>query len=298
MKATIVICTQNRPESLERAVASAVREAARAPWLKILVVDNGGGGGSAQAVKAARGGGVRLVMEPAPGLSNARNRAVKETDGGWIIFIDDDAELAPGYGEALGRFLREEGGRAGAFGGPVWVGWEKTPPPWWEKGLDPWCNALDLGGKRRAIRFPETPYGTNMGFDAALLKSLGGFRNDLGRNGAGLLDAEETELFIRMEKAGAPPVVYDPALKVTHYMTAERLSPEFLVKKAFWHGKSLAALERVHPDKIGGLKNAVFVLASSFLRGLCLKSRGPLTERVLRASAAGYFKARFLRPIS
>lgn len=296
---TVAVCTRNRPESLRRAIASVLAQAHDAPGLEILVVDNGEGCDTGDLVgsMAARAECLRIVREPEPGLSAARNRAWREASGRWIVYIDDDAELAPGYLAALSRLLAVEGGGIGALGGPIAVGWEGEPPSWYEKGLDPWLNCLDLGPLRRRVRWPETLYGTNMAFDAGLLKSLGGFRGDLGRRGAGLMDAEETELFLRMEKQSSLPVIYDPALKVSHYMTEERLSPDFFLRKARWHGKSLAALERLHPGRVKGLKNALWVLSSSFFRAVSGKGRGPLTERVLRASAKGYLEGRFFKLI-
>lgn len=297
MTVTLAICTQNRPQSLKRALESVLDQANDAPGLEILVVDNGEGGETALLVEslAASADFLRFVREPVKGLSLARNRALREAKGQWLVYIDDDAELAPGYLAALVRLLKEDGCRAGAMGGPIAVGWKNGPPSWYENGLDPWLNRLDLGPLRRKIRWPETLYGTNMAFDANLLKSLGGFRGDLGRKGAGLMDAEETELFIRMEKLEKRPVIYDPALRVTHCMTSERLSPEFFLQKALWHGKSLAALQRLHPDRVAGLGNALWVLSSSFFRKVTGKSRGSLTEKVLRASALGYLAEKISR---
>lgn len=294
---TVAVCTRNRPQSLKRALASVLAQAQDAPGLEILVADNGEGCDTANMVESmpAGEGCLRLVREPEPGLSAARNRAWREAAGRWIVYIDDDAELVPGYLAALSRLLAGEGDRAGALGGPIAVGWENGPPSWYEPGLDQWCNRLDLGPVRREILWPETLYGTNMAFDVRVLESLGGFRGDLGRRGEGLLDAEETELFIRMEKLASRPVIYYPALKVIHYMTEERLSPDFFLEKARWHGKSLAALERLHPDKIRGLGNAFWVMASSCFRTASGRGRGALTERVLRTSAWGYLEGRFLK---
>jgi len=297
MTATVAICTQNRPQSLKRALESVLAQAAGSPGVEILVVDNGDEGETVLLVESMIAGCdfLRLVKEPATGLSVARNRALAEARGSWIVYIDDDAELVPGYLAELARLLNQEGGRAGAVCGPIEVGWEGKTPGWFEPGLESWCNRLDFGLKRREIRWPETPYGTNMAIDVNVLKNLGGFRGDLGRKGEGLMDAEETELFLRMGKLTGRAVIYEPALGVVHYMSQERLSPDFFIKKAHWHGKSLAALERLHPGRVKGLRNALWVLGTSFFRKVSGKSRGPLTEKVLRASAMGYLAGRFSR---
>ncbi len=82
----------------------------------VLVVDNDPGG-SAGAVAAATAG-VRYVVEPHPGISAARNRALAETtDHDLLAFIDDDETPRPGWLVSLVRTQHRYG--AGAVSGPV-----------------------------------------------------------------------------------------------------------------------------------------------------------------------------------
>ena len=57
----------------------------------------------------------RIVCEPELGLYAARHRAIRETDGDWIIFVDDDNELRPDYVSEGVRFISEHP-EVGCFG--------------------------------------------------------------------------------------------------------------------------------------------------------------------------------------
>ena len=89
--ATIVIPTHDRPELLERAVASALAQSV--PDLQVVVVDDG----SAQPVRlASPDPRLEVVRNPHPqGPSAARNLGLKLAAGPWITFPDDDDELLP-----------------------------------------------------------------------------------------------------------------------------------------------------------------------------------------------------------
>jgi glycosyltransferase involved in cell wall biosynthesis len=109
---TIVICTRDNPESLAITLESLrIQEYQRS---RILVVDNAPSDDrTRQVVKAATADGdldVDYVIEPRPGVSWARNRAIEASDREVIAFIDDDercdrwwaAELARGFVEFPG----------------------------------------------------------------------------------------------------------------------------------------------------------------------------------------------------
>jgi GT2 family glycosyltransferase len=94
---TIAICTKDRPDLLQRCLASC--QAVRGDALEILVVDNDSAGDATRlAAESAR---VRYVHEPRPGLSAARNRAIAEAKGEVIAYTDDDCEVDRGWVTSL-----------------------------------------------------------------------------------------------------------------------------------------------------------------------------------------------------
>jgi len=87
--ASVVVCTRNRPDALQRCLA-ALGRLSQTPQ-QTLVVDNGQGGGSTAEV--VRSFGVDYAHEPEPGLDRARNHGIAASTGEIIAFTDDDVEV-------------------------------------------------------------------------------------------------------------------------------------------------------------------------------------------------------------
>lgn len=95
---TVIICTRNRPACLKSCLegVKALDPAAD----EILVVDNTAGDAETKAI--ADEFSARYVVEPAKGLSRARNRGLSESRTEIVAYIDDDALPRPDW---LGRLL-------------------------------------------------------------------------------------------------------------------------------------------------------------------------------------------------
>jgi glycosyltransferase involved in cell wall biosynthesis len=95
---TVVICTRNRPASLERCLESLAGLEPR-EGLEVLVVDNGDGDDEVKTQVERRG--FRWVHEPVPGLNRARNRGLLEATGDVVVFADDDVVVFPSWAGTL-----------------------------------------------------------------------------------------------------------------------------------------------------------------------------------------------------
>jgi glycosyltransferase involved in cell wall biosynthesis len=253
---------------------------------EVLVVDNSAQGEKGSQIKKLLTSwpAVRIVAEPTVGLSFARNRALLESLAKVVVFIDDDAKMEAGYLKRLGRVFCGSPLPAAA-GGPVMVGWDNPPPPWWEPGLNFYANYLNLGEGTKKIAYPQVLYGTNLAVDRHLALELGGFDTNLGRIGEGLLDGEDALLQLCMTRQSKRPIIYDSDLVVTHYFAAERLNRDYLLKKAFWHGCSRRRVEAGNPFA-GSVLNPIFCLARSYMR--MAFRRNSFHEKLMRQSAWGY----------
>ena len=94
MDISIIICTYNRSESLKRTLQS-LKEMSVSDDIEweLLIVDNNSTDNTREAVNdftKTSGLNCRYVFESKQGLSNARNRGVKEACGEIIAFTDDD----------------------------------------------------------------------------------------------------------------------------------------------------------------------------------------------------------------
>lgn len=132
MLLSVVICTRNRPRSLERALRSIVESAQNCDRQKfeVLVIDNGGSLDTARLQKDfGQYFNLRIEREDRPGLSYARNHGLSRARGDWILWTDDDVSVSshwlPAYFAAIERFPD-----ACVMGGPILPSFEGQPPQW------------------------------------------------------------------------------------------------------------------------------------------------------------------------
>lgn len=90
---SVIICTRNRTEDLERCLDS-LRSAVAAD-VEIIVVDNAPSDDRTQELAARYP--VRYVREMRPGLNWARSRGAREARGEILIYTDDDVVASPGW---------------------------------------------------------------------------------------------------------------------------------------------------------------------------------------------------------
>jgi glycosyltransferase involved in cell wall biosynthesis len=107
---SVVVCTYNRSQQIERALLHIGAAAMHANLsVEIVVVDNNSRDDTKAVVASvARISAipVRYVFEPAQGLSFARNRGLKASNGSIIAFTDDDCLVDPTWIAALwGEFV-------------------------------------------------------------------------------------------------------------------------------------------------------------------------------------------------
>jgi glycosyltransferase involved in cell wall biosynthesis len=101
MLLSTVIMTRNERRNIE----DAVRSCAGLPG-EILVVDHSSSDGTQEL---AAGLGCRVIPEELADISLARNMAIDEAKGDWILFLDADERMTPGLAGEIAAHL--EGGR-------------------------------------------------------------------------------------------------------------------------------------------------------------------------------------------
>jgi len=91
---SVVIPTFNRREKVCRAVTSVLNQGN--VDLEILVVDDGSSDGTNNSLDHLFGNRIRVLTQENAGVSAARNRAISESTGEWIAFLDSDDFWLPG----------------------------------------------------------------------------------------------------------------------------------------------------------------------------------------------------------
>lgn len=219
---SVIICTRNRPELLDRCLTSLAR--LDYGQYEVVVVDNAPSDRRSQAV--AERWGARYLVEPQVGLSHARNAGARACSSDIVMFTDDDAipdslwvsKLVrpfsdPNVVAVTGRVVPltgEDGGaalpdQAGDFG-PAGICVRKDHPHWFEMA-----------------HFGGIGNGNNMAFRREVFARWSGFDTRLGR-GAPVASGEEHRAFGELiERGGA--VAYTPDAVVRHpvpFTTHER----------------------------------------------------------------------------
>jgi GT2 family glycosyltransferase len=188
----------------------------------------------------APGDHVRVLTEPRPGLSRARNRALAACeDGDVIAFVDDDAIVGDGWLDALGAAWERAEPRVACIGGPIRPRFEGERPGWLTERLLPVLTTLDYGAEARDLDpFTTTVYGANVAFRAGPLRDVGGFDPRLGHGGRPTGFGEEDEAERALYRAGYA-VRYEPGPWVWHVIPTERTRRGAFLRRRFRYGVGL-----------------------------------------------------------
>jgi GT2 family glycosyltransferase len=221
---TIAICTKDRPDelagllmSLQTSIAVALRRNAA---LEIVVIDNAPSDDRSRQM-ALSFPGTRYTLEPKPGLNFARNRAVLEANGDWVVFMDDDVSADAGWLDGL-LDAAVAYADAGCITGLVLpLELETDAQILFEKG-----GGFRKGFQRAVYRpfsegkpfYPCFPglfgTGANMAVRRNVVRELGGFDDALD-TGAPLPGGGDLDMFYRTIRAGYT-LVYEPSALVFH----------------------------------------------------------------------------------
>jgi glycosyltransferase involved in cell wall biosynthesis len=241
MRASIVICTHDRGDVVASAVEPALAQA-QAAGGEVIVVDNASTDDTPAILAAlARrlGGPLRIVSEPQLGLSAARNRGLAEARGAVVAYLDDDAVPHAGWLDALLRPYADPA--VACVGGRIVLRFPGPPPRWLSPDLYSQLSAFDLGDEPRQVRYGKAnyPYGANISFRVERARALGGFSTTVGPRGRHQLVHDETDLCYRLEHAGGV-IRYAPDAVVDHCVLTERLTPQWMLERAWTGGLSAA----------------------------------------------------------
>lgn len=239
MTITVIVCTFNRCESLNRALQSvACSQVPDSVAWEVLVVDNNSADRTAQVVEEVGRqwpNRFRYLFERQQGKSHALNRGIREARGDVVAFMDDDVTVEPTWLWNLTRGLHDStfigsGGRIlpEAFSPPRWLPIEER------YALAP-LAVFDLGPD--AAELHEPPFGTNMAFRRVAFEKYGGFRPDLGPQPGNEVRNEDTEFGRRVLGAGER-LRYEGSAVVYHAVSEDRLRKKYFLTWSFDKGRA------------------------------------------------------------
>jgi glycosyltransferase involved in cell wall biosynthesis len=274
MAYSVALCTHNHADRLVRTLAdlNALKQPA-APW-EFLVIDNGCRDDTPQLLARhawPAGWQVHVVREDKLGLSNARNRAIAEARGDYVIFMDDDETADPDWLCAYERLIQAHD--PDAFGGSIRVMIEDERPKWLSDELLGFLGELQRADAIQPLTDPYTSFnGGNFGFRKSVCDTVGGFDALLGRKGADNTGGEEVDFYRRLLKAGFK-VWWTPEAVIHHRIQAVKLNRSYFLDLHYRQGRVEAIRRRAlgtrlpPPYLFGQLLRAVSATWQAYRRG-------------------------------
>ena len=242
MNISVIVPTHNPPAArLQRTLRALRAQSLPAAEWETILVDNASAPALALADWTAHGpASLRLVAEPAPGLSHARRRGFLRATGEFLILVDDDNELAPDYlAETLRLFAAHP--EVGVLGGRSRPEFEQPPEPW-VREFDGLIACRDLGDAplvSAGLRNPATgrndypmfaPMGAGMALRRAAAQSWldqGGHAALPDRQGTDLSSSGDNDIVLAAMTAGWESA-YFPTLTLTHLIPQFRTTRDYL----------------------------------------------------------------------
>jgi GT2 family glycosyltransferase len=269
----IAIATYRRPEGLQQLLDS-LEAGMGSTSAAILVVDNDPGG-SARAVAAAHPVRPIYVLEPDPGIAEARNRALAHFGNDYraIIFVDDDEWVSEDWLTTLTAYAQQTG--ADVVVGPVMSVLPPEAPEWVRRGGFIQRPILQSGQQ-----LATAPTNNTLLLRDAWVRS-GSPRFDPTFSVTGGSDAD---FFRGICKAGAR-ILYCADAVVHEDVPAERLSLQWLRRRAVRNGIAQTRVRRKHGDSLlrglmGGLVYTGY--------GIVFLGIGVITRRGVQAKPFNY----------
>lgn len=310
LSVSVVVCayTEDRWQALCAAVRSALGQDFPADEV-IVVIDHNPRllYRAAQALPAE----VRVLPNACgKGLSGARNTAIAAARGQILAFLDDDAAAEPDWLAALlPHFDDPEVVGVGGYARPSWPAGRRRPPTLPAAGrsageLD-WVVGCTYRGQPVEAAPIRNLMGCNMAVRSDVFGRAGGFHEGLGRIGRTPLGCEETEWCIRVsQRLPGSRFVFEPAARVRHQVSPDRLTWRYLVHRSYAEGVSKAAVTRLVGAQ-DGLSTERGYLTGVLPRAVARESRRMSPSGVLSAAAvvtaasattAGYLRGKFASP--
>jgi GT2 family glycosyltransferase len=241
---TVVMCTRDRTDLLKSAVASVL--AADYPEFDVLIVDNAPRtDATREYVTTLADNRVRLITEPVPGLSRARNTGLLAATGNIVAFVDDDVVVDRDWLSVLVNGFTY-GDSVACVSGMVPAGELRTPAQAYFESRAGWTESAQLRvfewshAPRDVPLFPfEVRYygtGANFAVDRQVVMRLGGFDERLGA-GTKVSGGEDIDMFFRILRSGRQ-LVREPAAIAWH---RHRASADDLRAQARGYGLGLGA---------------------------------------------------------
>ena len=252
MRYSIIIPVYNRPDEVDELLNSLTQQTVHD--FEVIVVEDGSSVTCEHVVKQYEQQlNIRYFNKPNSGPGQTRNYGAERSSGEYLLILDSDCILPPGYLAAIEEELKRQ--PADAFGGPDRAHDSFTST---QKAINYAMTSFFTtggirGGKKKMDKF--YPRSFNMGLKADVYRTLGGFSK--------MRFGEDIDLSIRIFKGGYSCRLF-PEAWVWH---KRRTDLKKFFKQVYNSGIARINLYKKYPEslKVVHLLPAVFTLGVVFV---------------------------------
>lgn len=252
MRYSIIIPVYNRPDEVDELLNSLTQQTVRD--FEVIVVEDGSSVTCEHVVKRYEQQlNIRYFNKPNSGPGQTRNYGAERSSGEYLLILDSDCILPPGYLAAIEEELKRQ--PADAFGGPDRAHDSFTST---QKAINYAMTSFFTtggirGGKKKMDKF--YPRSFNMGLKTDVYRALGGFSK--------MRFGEDIDLSIRIFKGGYSCRLF-PEAWVWH---KRRTDLKKFFKQVYNSGIARINLYKKYPEslKVVHLLPAVFTLGVVFV---------------------------------
>ena len=243
-KVSAIIATSRRADLAIRLLRSLL--ANDYPILEVVVVDQDRERCLESLIQSAFPGESRVVYIWVEGenLSRARNVGANLAIGDILVFLDDDAIVAPGLISAYAAAFDGIWPSLGAVAGRLDPDFEIPRPGWLPEEALQLLGIYDDGSEFRPMREDHLPMGANFAVARQLFESCGPFDERLGYSYSrrqSMLAGEDSLFTLRIKRKGHQ-LYYAPAAAARHRIAAAKLSFFYLLRRYYWEGATQLTL--------------------------------------------------------
>jgi glycosyltransferase involved in cell wall biosynthesis len=210
---SVVICTRNRPDTIERAIVSVAEQAY--PTFEVLIVDQSSDDTTLCVVSRLKAlyPQVRYLRLLEPGLSGAYNAGIQASLNEVLAFTDDDCVASPEWLENISRAFSSEPDVEILYG-QVLLPEELSA----RENVDGVTPMLPIAHRQRMNAregFRVFGMGANFAARRTAFERLGGFDEVLGGGGP-LKSSQDFDFMYRVFRGGGT-ILLEPNVVVYHY---------------------------------------------------------------------------------
>jgi len=246
---SVLICCHNSAARVQKTLEAVANQTIlRHSTVELLVVDNASTDNTQEVVKRFQLPSalfLKIVVEPRPGLSFAREAAIAHARGRYLCFLDDDNDAAPDYLEVAQEIFEARKEVCFCGGQSFWPVDAINSLPLIAKIFS---KSVAVGEQRSTdgiLPLGDFLWGAGLCLRAGDVRWLyeAGLRPLLsGRMGKRVLSGEDGELTILMQLTGRRGY-YSSRLRLTHRVELVRLRTAYFSRLFFGMGMAAPVIE-------------------------------------------------------